>query len=312
MKLPIDKSTVFLSLLLIGLSALSRAFAQVPPPRGLENPDKTVERMKREDKARSDQLQADKEQRARKMDDLTKQDQRNNKGPTKNPLYVPGNVIAAEDVERYAKFLERPNSGIFRIFSNPGCKGSDCKPGPAARSDYSFINRQYVLRLFQEIGEFRNTLFSDGLYSQGIFVPLGDVPIEDVELGHSALKFLTAFSAGPDVQTFRAIRAQFFKDVESNGYRYSNSVPAQINTTYAARIIQYKLAQPLSSNVKKVQIIQQLLNSSGYSSRADIIVIFRVVRVDAESGYTTLVWKELRRIDAPELVLTNGDLLSKQ
>jgi hypothetical protein len=311
MKLPIDKSILLLTLLLIDLSMSNPAVAQVPP-RGLENLDQWVERMKREEKARNDQLQADQERRSRKMDDLSKQDQRNNNTPTKNPLYSPDNVVAAEDVERYSKFLEQPNAGIFRIFSNPGCKDSHCKLGPAARSDYSFINRQYVSRPFQEIGNFLNTLFSDGAYSQGIFVSLGDVPIAEVELGHPALNFLAAFNAGSDMKTFRDVRAQFFNGVESNGYRYSNSGPAQIDTTYAARIVQYKLGKPLPSDANKVQILQQLLNSPAYPSRADIIIVFRVVRVDAESGYTTLVWKELRRIDAPELVLTNGDLLSNQ
>jgi hypothetical protein len=296
-------------MLFIGVFISNHAFAQAPSRR-FESPEDWVRRTEREEKARTAQQEADQEARRRQLRDLENQSQRTS--ASKNPLYVPANVVAKEDRERYAKLLEEPNSGIFRLYSNPGCKDEKCKPSAAARSDYSFINQYHVSRPYHEIGQFRNTLFSDGLYTQGIFASLGDVPIENVDLNHPGFKFLLEFKAALDMETYRAVRAEYFNGVEANGYRYLNSGPAQVNTTYVARIVQYKLAFPISSKSDKVNLLKELLSSPAYNLRADNILVFRVIRVDNDSRYTTIVWKQLRKYESPELVLTNDDLQPKK
>jgi hypothetical protein len=282
---------------LLSLVAVIHSPAQAVPDR-FEDPTK---RREREDHERKIKLERDLEERKRKMDDLASQTGPGKMNGTRNPAYVSGSGVSAEDLNKYSKFLEQPDSGIFRIYSNPGCKGIDCKPLPAARSDYSFVNRGYVLRPFHEIGEYQGSLFSDGLFSQGIFVMLGDLPIENVDPTHLALKFLTEFKVSSDLESARNARKEFSVGMDSNGYRYSNRVPAQVNMTYAARIIQYKFTQTFPIPAQSGSALQALLVSANYDARADIIVIFRIIRIDTESGYTTIVFNELRKTTAPEM-----------
>jgi hypothetical protein len=189
-----------------------------------------------------------------------------------------------EDRNAYANFLRQPDTGILRLV--PLAEGRvvnindlDKKKPPVlyngAASCYSFSKARYNCDHWAEIslkdGMFRSGFADESL---GLLVNLGDVPVESVTLQNAGLRQLAALAAPGDYDSAVNQHKQNIAGFKISSYAFRASMPAEINSTYALRSISYR--------------------------RADVLVLFRAVRQDAD-GVVTLVWKRLRTGAPPEL-----------
>lgn len=221
-------------------------------------------------------------------------------------------TVAPADREKYKAFLREKRTGIFRLVRNADCLtrytievGGECSAFMPGASDFSFRAGEYSDSDYHDIGYFRDQIVTDAFFSQGILVPLGDVPIESVGPAHHGLKFLTDFRPDGFVADARNTAARISDGVEFAGYRYTDKAVAAENTTYALRSVAYRIANPplFSTVIHKNHVKFRDLR---FKKRADVIIVFRVVRMEPDGGLT-VVWKELGRADAPKITFVKGE-----
>lgn len=220
------------------------------------------------------------------------------------------------DLDRHGDFLKKDKTGIFRLLPDHDClKGgvirvdNECSAFVPETSDYSFRLREYSDPLFHDISFNKNRIRSDSFFSHGILVSLGDVPIEQVVPGHAGLKFLTDFQPDPDPTAARKTAGRIAAGITSESYEYANSVPAAENVTYAIRVVAYKIGNPVPDYRRLDSPAEKNFFMSARDERDDIIAVFRVVRKD-QDGALTIIWKELRRTDAPKIRFAKGEPLA--
>jgi len=224
--------------------------------------------------------------------------------------------IDAADQLKYSEFLKADRTGIFRLFPDFDCVTDNYIriDGPCAEfvpesSSFSFRTKNYADKFYHDVGYNADEIVSNAFFSQGILVSLGNVPIEQVDLTHAGLKFLTTFQ--PDLQPAgaRGTATQLVGGIDSGGYRYTRSVKAVENSTYALRMVAYKIANSLPPYSQNTTMAELRFHSLGFDKRADLIVVFRIVRKDAD-GSATVLWKELDRADAPKIKFAKGEALA--
>ena len=167
-------------------------------------------------------------------------------------------------------------------------------------SFYSFRKNDYVDRVFQDIGYKGDYIATDGFFSQGILVSLGDVAIDKIGLTDPGLSYLVNFKPQIDVEAANKVSSQLISGVKSEGYTYTRFVHAKADTTYALRVIAYKSDGSRPNNSRTLPQDEMKFQSVASDKRADVIAVFRIIRKDAD-GNATIVWKRLSMNDAPKL-----------
>lgn len=193
--------------------------------------------------------------------------------------------------EQFAEFLELPNTGLIRMYP-PGRKRVISVPDLATgrrpgfgryASLYSFTKAKHGNSLNGYVDPrlgwaellLINGRFITGFNGEalGVLVALGDVPLETVTPETDGVTGLTNITPPADyfeaVSLSRRNRAGFALDK----FRYGSSLPVAENTTYVLR--------------------------STSNKRADILVGFRVVRLE-ENGSLTLLWRKLKVYPKPK------------
>lgn len=221
-----------------------------------------------------------------------------------------------EDSVKYKDFLSQPKTGLFRLFPDLDCESKllvridgDCGDAVSHSWSYSFRQKDYSNDILFDVRLKDGNLISDGFYSQGILVDLGDVPLRNISIADEGIKFLVEFK--PE-KRFKDARNQFLqveKGIASVNHFYAKSVKAEVNRTYAARLIAYKkqilLSSQFSGSSNDIEKYLKLNNDK----RIDLIIAFRIVRKD-EGGNITILWKELNRQNSPKLIFKKNDKLS--
>lgn len=209
---------------------------------------------------------------------------------------------AQTDLSRYASFLAQPKTGLIKLFPDAGCEKNanllradeKCLKWIPNSAFYSFREREYTTEYLADIRLEKDFLITDGVLAPGILVALGDVRLENVTLDSAGMNFLVNYR--PEQKNKDAHRqfVQITKGVKSGGFFYKNTLPVNINTVYAVRVIAYR-----------GRFIQ---NFRGFSfnlldgdERADLTLVFRIVG-KSEDGSISLLWKELQRRAAPKLI----------
>jgi len=225
-------------------------------------------------------------------------------------------VIDPADQAKYAEFLRADNTGIFRLFPDFDCVtynyiriDGECANFVPESSSYSFRRDKYVDKFYQDIGFSSGEFTGIGFFSQTIFSALGDVPLEQVDLTHKGLKFLAELQPDIEPAAARKTASIFLNGVETSGHKYSQNLKPADNTTYAMRSIAYKLGNSLSPYSERTTTDELKFHNLSFDKRADVIVVFRVVRRDA-AGDLTILWKELARKDAPKIKFAKGEPLA--
>lgn len=180
---------------------------------------------------------------------------------------------SAEDLATFGEFLRQPDTGIARLMPRETYDGKLLIRGGGAY--YSFARMTNETGFGSEIGLEQGQLrvgFAGADF--GFLTSLGDVAIESVTAEQRGVSLLAEFktpSAEPDAREQQRRSGTGF---EADGFTYRNVLPANLNTTYAVRAINYRLS--------------------------DLLVVFRITRQDSD-GSLILVWKILKRFPVPQL-----------
>lgn len=191
----------------------------------------------------------------------------------------------------YATFLKQPNAEIVKLL-DVSCEGIEvaelpdpCKVGiPGFGSHYSLRRSNHFHKGLSDVRLRNGRLHTHGFLIQGLFVSLGDVPVEELSLTSKGISNLTRFIPDDLSVQAEAQLVQLDKGLSIGDYIYYRSIQLQKDHSYGIRLIAYK------SKAKTLTV----------DPRVDLIAIFRVVAIEPD-GSVTFVWRQLERRDAPKL-----------
>jgi hypothetical protein len=187
-----------------------------------------------------------------------------------------------EDQANYAEFLRTPNTGLIRLLPRQKFDSDVYKENEKSlvmRGGGAFYS---FTRLTHEYGSGSDLALDQGQFSvgfagadYGFLTSLGDIPLENVSLETPEAAFFVAYKCAReerDARTeFRRVAAGF----ELEGVQIRSRAPMRANSTYLLRSITYL--------------------------RADVLVAFRVVRVDSD-GSAIILWKLLKKFENPNFI----------
>ena len=209
--------------------------------------------------------------------------------------------------EKYAQFLRQPNTGLTKLIDDKGCAVNakvvvatdNCLQYtmPGAGSSFSFRTQNYRLARLADLTFTDKSFQASGVLLHGIFVNLGDLPLDRVDLQTTGMKYLVEFQPEPDYNKGKQIDQQLTRGVRRDGFLYRRGLYMVENATFALRSIAY--GGKYFRAVEKVTY-----NEFDYDKRKDVIVVFRIVEKD-ESGNVTILWKELQEKDSPAIKRAN-------
>lgn len=226
------------------------------------------------------------------------------------PLYRKPNRRELKAIEprrelftKYAAFLRQPNTGLTKLIDDKGCAQSTkvvvatdaCLQYtmPGAGSSFSFRAKTYRIPRLADLTFTDKSFQAGGVLLHGIFVNIGNVPLEEVSLETKGLKYLVEFQPEPDYAKGKEIDSQLLQGITSDGFLYRRGLFIVENTTFALRSIAY--------GGKYFRAVKNLTyNEFDFDKRKDVIVVFRIVEKD-EAGNVTILWKELQEKDSPEV-----------
>lgn len=210
------------------------------------------------------------------------------------------------DVEAYKNFLDKDDTGIFRLYSDYDCesKSEVSVAGSCANQVHGGSTRS--LRPGSNYPDLKfnhGKLTGIGFFSQEILVDLGDVPIDSLTLVSPGMDFLNSFAPGNSFASANKQFGEIVAGMKVGEHFYSRSVVPLLNHTYGIRLVAF-------DNNDSIQLPRY--RSSGRDmtafrfyalqrdKRSDVILAFRVIRVESD-GNITVVWKQLSRKKSPTI-----------
>jgi hypothetical protein len=204
---------------------------------------------------------------------------------------------------KYAGFLRQPKTGLTKLIDDKGCAENtkvvvateNCLKYtmPGAGSSFSFRAGRYRIPRLADITFTNKSFLAAGVLLHGIFVNLGDVPLEQATLRTKGLKYLVEFQPETDYEKGVKIDAQLIRGVRQDGFLYRRGLYMDENATFALRSIAYE-----GKYYRAVRNVTY--NELDFDERKDIIVVFRIVEKDADDN-VTILWKLLQEKDSPEV-----------
>ena len=305
-----------LGIILLMLSFCSAALAQIPAPRGSSS---SAERVR-------ERNEADLQRRIWEMHHLEER----LRAATEQPRMPPPEPKLSDearqrilklrkvdpaDIEKYKALLKQEDSGIFKIFPNLGCQSKtvvridgDCAEYVPLSNSFAFRNNSYSDEVYHDIHYQNQRIVSNSFFSQGVFAIVGDEPIEAIDLTHPAVKYLVSIPADTDFKSAKEHARAFTTGVDANGYKFTDNFTPQENATYAMRMIAYRLGNSLKPITDETTMIEKMFHSLAFDKRDDVVVLFRILKRDENSGLT-IVWKELSRTDAAKIKFAKNEPL---
>lgn len=189
-----------------------------------------------------------------------------------------------EDRAAHAEFLRQPDTGLIRLLPREKFESEVYKNnkkaitlrGGGAYYSFSRLTHEYGYGSDIELEQGHLTTGFAGA-DYGILTSLGDTPLEDVSLETTAAQVLAQHVPPSELPKARIEQSKWSKGETVLGASYSRRLPLTANTTYMVRSINY--------------------------SNADVLVAFRVVRVDTD-GSAVILWKLLKQYPKPQLART--------
>ncbi|MBS1794854.1 MAG: hypothetical protein JSS81_13425 [Acidobacteria bacterium] len=223
---------------------------------------------------------------------------------------------APEDLETYKAFLDRPKTGIFRLFSFYDCYSKNLirTDGPCAdfiEDSWSFSFRWKTYNNLSDVALVDGQIQTGSFFTQGLIVALGDVPLDNLSLASDGIKDLVEFKPAATFDEARRHSKKIKEGFDFAGFRFADRLTPEVGRTYALRSIAYRPHKwpPifLRPGDKLVRADARFFGIR-YDVRDDLIVVFRVIRKDAD-GNLTILWKELQRRDAPKIKFSDKEIM---
>ena len=205
--------------------------------------------------------------------------------------------------KKYAKLLQEKNTGLIKLVPDQGCEGQEkvlkvsrqCLKYdfPGYGASYSFRINGYRIRRLADISLVKTSLIARGVFSGAIFVDLGAIPIENVDLNTPGISFLSRYSPVKTAEKALEEAKRFAIGVKKDDFIYGRGVSVNNNNTFAMRSIAYR-----GTYLRSEEGVAY--NELDFDKRKDVIVIFRIVDVQID-GTVTIVWKLLWESKSPKL-----------
>lgn len=217
----------------------------------------------------------------------------------------------------YAKFLQLPNTGVFRVL--PTSAYTRPQNTTWNRLQPTVIERYPFPALSNAKGSFKPSLalklvgdrfqMENSGIDYSFMVDLGEIPWEklDPELKSLASSTREVLLNYQPPQQLEALQVERRKFLTGKNQRWQNqqvilaSATAQLNHTYLVRSLQFQLPEIVlhgqlipSEKRRYLDALQQIQSS-------DIIVAFRPVRQRSDGSYTVL-WRVIRELPAPQII----------
>lgn len=182
---------------------------------------------------------------------------------------------ASQDEASFASFLSQPDTGLVRLLPREKYDQTVQMPLRGGGAYYSFS------KLSQEASPWSDIkLQEDKLHAGvndltlGLMTALHDVPLEKVDLDSPSVRLISLLAVPAKYIEYESHVDKYRSGFEANGNIYQSALPAQLDTTY-------------------------LLRSTIYN-RLDLVIAFRVIRMDSD-GSVTLLWKILNKLEVKKL-----------
>lgn len=210
-----------------------------------------------------------------------------------------------QDLREYAEFLKQKNTGLVKLVSDRGCdkqfgvimSSPHCArfSMPGAGASYSFRAEQYRMRDLGDLVFTGAEFQAVGELTQGIFLNVGDVPLEKVDLGTNSIRFMLNIAQSANMDDADELTKKLFskEGIKDGGFTYRSVVSTAENSTYILRSIAYR------GNIYRT-VQGMTYNELEFDNRREITVAFRVVRLEGEES-ATILWKELANEKSPKL-----------
>ena len=186
-----------------------------------------------------------------------------------------------EDQAAHAEFLRQPDTGLIRLLPREKFESEAYRNnkktmtlrGGGAYYSFALLTHEYGRGSDIELDSgYLSAGFAGADY--GILTSLGDTPLDDVTLETTAAQVLADHVPPSELQKARIEQSRWSKGETVLGASYSRRLPLTANTTYMVRSVEY--------------------------DTSDVLVAFRVVRVDAD-GSAVILWKLLKKYPKPNL-----------
>lgn len=205
--------------------------------------------------------------------------------------------------EKYAEFLRQKYAGLTKLIGDSGCADNtkivvateECLKYtmPGAGSSYSFRTDSYRIPHLADLLFTDNSFQASGVLLHGIFVNIGDIPLNEVTLKTNGLDYLVNFQPEPDYEKAKVIADKLVEGIERDGFLYRRGLYAKENTTFVLRSIAY--------DGKYFRVVKGVTyNEFAFDKRRDLIVVFRIVDKD-EASSVTILWKILADKKSPRV-----------
>lgn len=221
--------------------------------------------------------------------------------PTKQELAAV--EVDAAVLSRYKDFLKTPNSDIFKLVKDHGCDqntaivsaSEECRvfSMPGGGNAYSFRIGNYRLRRYGDLSVRNGLFFVPGIFMHGILTVLGDEDPIDITLDSPGMAELQAIEPSTTKVAATEFGAMLAKGFERGGRLFAANAAVKLNTAYGLRVIAYRGKQMRA-------VVGATYNELERDKRRDVLVVFRVVNIDAD-GTSTIIYRVLLDKESPEL-----------
>lgn len=209
-----------------------------------------------------------------------------------------------DDLQAHSEFLREKTSGLVKLIADKDCAKEfnvavstpHCLKYkmPGAGSSYSFRIESHWLRHLGDLnfsGEYFQS--SLGALTHGIMVNIGNVPINQIDSQNKALQTLRGFQPVNDLEKASGFAALLERGIQSEEFTYGSVLSVKENSTYLLRSIAYK-----GGNLRTVEKVQY--DEFEFDKRRDVIVAFRVIRLNPNES-VTILWRELDKRESPKI-----------
>ena len=190
------------------------------------------------------------------------------------PRVIKSGLLAPspQDIEAHKDFLSQQNTGLIRLLPR-GAYNIKLRGGGAY---YSFFHKSHEYGWGSDI-ELDIGLLSTGFAGAdfGMLTNLGDVAIDSLNLENGRVGYLAEYKPPGKEKDARAEYVRATKGFTRYEMLYARLAVAEVNCTYLLRSVVY--------------------------DRSDVLVAFRVVRIDPADTSVIIAWKLLKKYSTPKL-----------
>jgi hypothetical protein len=190
------------------------------------------------------------------------------------PRVIKSGLLAPspQDIEAHKDFLSQKNTGLIRLLPR-GAYNIKLRGGGAY---YSFSRKTHEYGWGSDI-QLDIGLLSTGFAGAdfGILTNLGDVAIDSLNLEDGRVGYLADYKPPSKEKDARAEYARATRGFTRYEMLYARLAVAEVNCTYLLRSVNY--------------------------DRSDVLVAFRVARIDTSDDSIIIAWKLLKKYSTPNL-----------